>query len=161
MAFEILRAQEQHLEELSELFAQAHQEYYTQYLPHFFQTVPIEYWHTRLTKALQTPNYHIYIAFDTDHQVCAGFCELYIRNTTVPYIVPKQRLVINNIFIRPHYRRRGLASLLLDRIHQLARQWHISTIELEVASNNIGAQRLYQRFGFTPRTITMEHRVSS
>ena len=160
MAFEIVTAQPEHIDQLSRLFAHAHNDYYVAFLPHFFRPVPPDFWRDRLLKALDTPNYHIFVVMDTDHQACAGFSEIFIRNTTVPYIIPERRLVINNIYIDPNYRRRGLASLLLEHIQLFARKHHITTLELEVASVNTAAQRLYARFGFTPRTITMEQRLS-
>jgi len=160
MAFEIVTAQPEHIDQLTQLFAQAHNDYYVTFLPHFFRPVSSEFWRERLLKALNAPNYYIFVVLDTDHHSCAGFSEIFIRNTTAPYIIPEQRLVINNIYIAPHYRRRGLASLLLEHIQHFARQHRIATLELEVASTNTAAQRLYTRFGFTPRTITMEQRLS-
>ncbi len=46
------------------------------------------------------------------------------------------------------FRRRGIGQLLMDKIRQRALQTSCEQVQLEVASRNVAAIGLYQRFGF-------------
>ena len=65
-------------------------------------------------------------------------------------------LHINNVAVRPQYRRRGIGAALLDRVIQEARRRKVNTAFLEVRSANYAAQALYEKCGF--RAIA--HRVN-
>ncbi len=53
---------------------------------------------------------------------------------------------ISNIAVLPEYRRKGLASAILEKIiSECSRQ---EQLVLEVRESNLGAIRLYQKFGF-------------
>jgi len=55
--------------------------------------------------------------------------------------------------VLPTHQRRGIGSKLLDHVIEVAERVapasHISQLRLTVAEHNTGAQRLYQRTGFT------------
>lgn len=46
------------------------------------------------------------------------------------------------------WRGRGVGTRLLERLLEWAREQHLRRVELRVLSNNAGAIRLYERFGF-------------
>jgi len=54
-----------------------------------------------------------------------------------------------NMAITSGFRRRGLGSLLLARVLDVARARGVEALYLEVRASNEGALRLYTRFGFT------------
>jgi ribosomal-protein-alanine N-acetyltransferase len=60
---------------------------------------------------------------------------------------------INNLAVLPEYRRRGVASALLERVLRegAARGAHRAT--LEVRRSNEAARKLYEKFGFTVTTV--------
>lgn len=67
------------------------------------------------------------------------------------YIVAREasgELHINNVAVRPEYRRRGIGAALLGRILQEARRRQAKTAFLEVRSANQAAQSLYEKNGF-------------
>jgi len=67
------------------------------------------------------------------------------------YIVAREsagELHINNVAVREQYRRRGIGSLLLDRIMETARRLKVKVAFLEVRSGNQAAQALYEKTGF-------------
>jgi ribosomal-protein-alanine N-acetyltransferase len=67
------------------------------------------------------------------------------------YIVAREtagELHINNVAVRPEYRRRGIGAALLDRVIQEARLRKANTAFLEVRSANFAAQALYEKCGF-------------
>lgn len=55
---------------------------------------------------------------------------------------------IGNLAIAPLFRRKGLASYFLNYIINLARDWKVIQITLEVRASNQGAINLYESFGF-------------
>ncbi|MQM27110.1 ribosomal protein S18-alanine N-acetyltransferase [Glycomyces albidus] len=55
---------------------------------------------------------------------------------------------INNIAVDEAYRRRGVASMLMDDLLARARAHGAKSVFLEVAVDNVPAQRLYDRYGF-------------
>ncbi len=55
---------------------------------------------------------------------------------------------INNIAVSPEYRRRGVASRLLEALTERARNLGLSFLSLEVRSGNLPAIALYGRHGF-------------
>ena len=76
-----------------------------------------------------------------------------IKSTTpiAGYIVAREtagELHINNVAVRPEFRRRGIGAALLDSVIHEARHRKASTAFLEVRSGNYAAQALYQKCGF-------------
>ncbi len=55
---------------------------------------------------------------------------------------------VEDLFVCPNYRSKGIGSLLLDFAESLARQWGYSRIGLGVAIDNPRAQSLYVRRGY-------------
>ena len=62
------------------------------------------------------------------------------------FIVDEGQLV--NIGVRPEYRKRGIAALLLERGLEECRKREMKTIFLEVRVSNEGAKHLYEKYGF-------------
>ena len=57
-------------------------------------------------------------------------------------------LHINNLAVLPMYRRRGVASAILERVFDEARVLGAARATLEVRRSNDAARQLYERFGF-------------
>lgn len=71
--------------------------------------------------------------------------------TIAGYIVAREtagELHINNVAVRPEYRRRGIGAALLGRILHEARRRKANAAFLEVRSANHAAQALYEKSGF-------------
>lgn len=58
---------------------------------------------------------------------------------------------ITNIAVRPEFRRRGLASKILEAMITFASERNLAFLTLEVRSQNTPAIRLYEKYGFTVR----------
>lgn len=58
---------------------------------------------------------------------------------------------ITNIAVRPEFRRKGLASKILEAMIDSANKQNLSFLTLEVRSQNTPAIRLYEKYGFTVR----------
>ena len=60
---------------------------------------------------------------------------------------------VMNIAVSPDFRRRGIATALLERLFELTDDGSRRGYTLEVRVSNDGAIRLYERLGFTARGI--------
>ncbi len=57
---------------------------------------------------------------------------------------------INNVAIRPEYRRRGIASALISLLIDKSKEIELSFLTLEVRASNEAAIALYEKLGFGP-----------
>jgi len=57
-------------------------------------------------------------------------------------------VVLNDLFVRPESRRRGIAEALIRRVWDMAGECGAVRVDLGTAKTNIVAQRLYERLGF-------------
>ena len=64
---------------------------------------------------------------------------------------------IMNIAVLKEYRRQGIASTLINEMFRLCKEHETHYVMLEVRKNNIPAQELYQKFGFTQEVIRKEY----
>jgi ribosomal protein S18 acetylase RimI-like enzyme len=88
----------------------------------------------------------IYLAMDGEQNQALGFVQLYPMFSSLSM----QRLwILNDLFVLPHARKRGVATGLTDQCRRLARETGAKGLQLETATDNINAQRLYEQTGFT------------
>lgn len=64
------------------------------------------------------------------------------------YSIMYERMEVEQLYVHPNYRRRGIASALLDHLIKTAHQNQIQNISLEVRQSNNAAIALYQKFLF-------------
>lgn len=69
-----------------------------------------------------------------------GFCSFW-------HVVDE--LHINNLAVDPAHRRHGVGAALITRVLEEAGRLGAKRVLLEVRRSNLGARRLYERFGFT------------
>ena len=55
---------------------------------------------------------------------------------------------IYSLGVAPEYRRRGIASLLIERAEEIVMGRHKNRLSLEVRADNLVARRLYEALGF-------------
>jgi ribosomal protein S18 acetylase RimI-like enzyme len=60
------------------------------------------------------------------------------------------------LYVDPGHRRRGIATALLNTAHSWARAEGDGQISLQVFSDNIAAQALYEKLGYQPEAILMK-----
>ena len=58
---------------------------------------------------------------------------------------------VDEFYLEPEFRGRGIGEIVLDRVDQMARQLDIRALHLEVARDNRRARRLYREAGFEAR----------
>ncbi|AOP35519.1 acetyltransferase [Leptospira tipperaryensis] len=87
----------------------------------------------------------IYVAVDDDEKNYCGFTQLYPSFTSLSM---KRTWILNDLFVRPEYRKQGVAKALIERAVSLARSMDAKYVSLSTAHNNKNAQKLYESLGF-------------
>jgi ribosomal-protein-alanine N-acetyltransferase len=75
------------------------------------------------------------------------------HDRVIAYVVARLfagEMHINNVAVRDQFRRRGIASVLLQEILAAAREEQATVAFLEVRAGNQAAQALYEKCGFRP-----------
>lgn len=73
--------------------------------------------------------------------------ELVIAGMSVAWVVVDE-IHIGTIAVDKSYRKRGIGTALMQRIHQQAKQERLKAAHLEVRVSNKKAQNLYQKLGY-------------
>ncbi|WP_302080116.1 GNAT family N-acetyltransferase [Salinibaculum rarum] len=71
------------------------------------------------------------------------------------------RGIVENIFVEPSYRDRGVGERLLQAAEAELTQRGAETIALEVMAENQDARRFYRRQGYEPHRVELEKSVES
>lgn len=72
----------------------------------------------------------------------AGFVQLYPLFSSVAM---KRVYILNDLFVHPTHRKKGVGEELINRCYQLAEEEGVAYITLQTAHDNYTAQRLYER----------------
>jgi ribosomal protein S18 acetylase RimI-like enzyme len=76
----------------------------------------------------------------------AGFMQLFRTYSTVHLAAA---WILEDLFVEPQYRKRGIAAALLQRAVEHAREDDASGMFLETAADNVPAQSVYEAAGWT------------
>ena len=87
----------------------------------------------------------VFIARDEDG-AAAGFTLLYPMFSSVRQ---KRVYILNDLFVHPDHRRKGVGALLLDRAVQFGKEQGAAGLQLETEVTNIKAQGLYEKEGWS------------
>ncbi|MFC4097029.1 GNAT family N-acetyltransferase [Euzebyella saccharophila] len=132
--FKIIRAEREHLEDVAPLF-DAYRVFYEQESD---QVKALEF----LTERFLNDESVIFMAYDNDKAV--GFTQLY---TTFSSVSLKTAYILNDLFVNPEYRKKGVGEALLLQAQKLCGEKKFKGISLETAHDN-PAQRLYEKLGW-------------
>jgi ribosomal protein S18 acetylase RimI-like enzyme len=87
----------------------------------------------------------VYLAEDAE--TALGFVQLYqLFSSTAPR--PGRIWLLNDLYVAPAARGRGVGRRLMDRARQLAKETSAAAIELATARTNATAQALYESLGY-------------
>jgi ribosomal protein S18 acetylase RimI-like enzyme len=87
----------------------------------------------------------IFLARDTDTRDALGFTQLYASFSSVS---TARIWILNDLFVSPTARTRGVGRALMDRATAHARESGAIRLELSTAKTNHTAQRLYEAIGY-------------
>jgi ribosomal protein S18 acetylase RimI-like enzyme len=72
---------------------------------------------------------------------------------------PRIEALITDIYVHPSYRRRGVASLLIEKLAEEARSRGISLLAAEYPPGNRIAEKFFSRMGFKPLLVRVYRRL--
>ena len=84
-----------------------------------------------------------------------------LLGTTRDRNIPPDERYLEYLWVSPEFRRRGVASILINEAVQRLRQDGVSTLWLWVLDGNEPARRLYQKHGFVPVDLQQPVRHNS
>lgn len=87
----------------------------------------------------------IFVAFAEGQNKAMGFTQLYPSFSSVSL---KRLWVLNDLFVDPLFRKKGVATALMNTARQLAEDTQSKGLQLETGKNNIHAQALYEKLGY-------------
>lgn len=94
----------------------------------------------RLSKEEST----VFIAIENDQYT--GFIQLYPSFSSVGM---KKIWILNDLFVSADYRKKGIGQLLIDHVLAYCKETGRKKVVLSTAHDNINAQKLYEKLGFT------------
>lgn len=97
-----------------------------------------EFWNASILKSELENENSVYIVAKEDNKI-VGFAGIIILPDDVE---------ITNIVTKKIERKKGIGSLLLEKLIEIAKETGRDNISLEVNENNIAAKTLYEKFGF-------------
>lgn len=124
------------LQQVSNLFAE--------YRLFYNQSFDIDLAETFIKNRLTKKDSVIFVAINNGQ--FAGFIQLYPSFTSVGL---KEIWVLNDLFIKEHYRKNGIAQILINHVLDYSKKGERKKVVLSTAFDNIDAQRLYEKSGFT------------
>ena len=86
----------------------------------------------------------IYLAYSNDN-IPLGFVLNYCSFSSVSL---GKTITLNDLFIHPEYRKKGIAKKLIKKTFELAKQIEAVRVDLGTAKDNYTAQKLYEKIGF-------------
>jgi ribosomal protein S18 acetylase RimI-like enzyme len=103
----------------------------------------------RYREYLRDPGTRIQLA--EEEGALLGYClvELGKGYEDRPLPRPERPASLGQLYCDPAQARRGIGSALMDWALAEARQWRADAMQLNVFSENFGAQRFYARYGFS------------
>lgn len=134
--FNIIQATADHLDILAELF--------DAYRVFYGKTSDVAGARDFLSERLEYQESIVYLA-QAENGVYVGFTQLYpVFSST-----RMQRMwILNDLFINPMHRGKGISKLLIEKTKELARATNAAGILLETAKDNAVGNKLYPSIGF-------------
>jgi GNAT superfamily N-acetyltransferase len=134
-SFEVVRATQEHLDLSAPLF-----DGYRQF---YGQRQDLRGARNFLSERMKEGESVLFLAVEGKEGL--GFTQLYPSFSSVSM----ERLwILNDLFVAPGARRRGVAAALLEEARQLAVGTGARGLELATATDNVSAQRLYESLGW-------------
>lgn len=99
----------------------------------------------------------IFLASDADSGMDWGFTQLYPLFSSVRM---SRAWLLNDLFVVPDGRRRGVAQLLMEAATDFARSTGAAIIQLETEVSNAPAQALYEKEGWARETSSTHYSLT-
>ena len=85
-----------------------------------------------------------------------GLLSFFYRHIESDKQVTRDILFISDLAVTEPFRGQGIGTQLLDYMKQKAKDEQMDGLELQVNTKNLQAMQMYEKNGFTPKSINME-----
>lgn len=92
---------------------------------------------------------------EADEKV-VGVLEIVYRCVRSPHQLPRDVVFVETMAVDEAYRGRGIGRAFFDFLRQLKADKGLDGIELQVNVRNVQAMAMYEKVGFTPKSVNME-----
>ena len=141
------------LETLVQMWCESSQ-YHEGIEPRFQYSSDANEWTAKyFTKQLPLETYTIFLVRDGEDDV--GFIETQVMEKA-PIHAHRRVGYIGSIYVKPHYRRKGVGSHLWELAWDWLSTHNVAKIQLAVAAKNPKALKFWQNLGFTKLMFQME-----
>ncbi len=141
------------LPQILKIKEEAHGEF-VRHRPDIYQESEILYTDHFLKRFFEQDDHYIQTAFSGTEMAAYAF--LQVMEVRLPMMTDRKYLYVHDLAVRGAFQGNGIATRLMEQIDEVARGLDIKKIELDVHVFSEGAIRLYEKNGFTTRTMRME-----
>lgn len=146
MKIVVRSATEADIPDLLRLFVQS-AAYHSQQAPYFFRLPPDDWIREFFIGHLNNPKVTLLVAL-IDSQI-VGEIRAELKNTpNIPLIKPMATLQVEELVVDDNHRRCGVATVLMQKVEDLAKALSVSQVTLNVWNFNESAKALYHRLGY-------------
>ena len=105
-----------------------------------------------IPELITNENTNLLVAISNNKLVASGYLRIennkhYHKNTKIGYI--------GFMFVIPDFRGQKISTIILDSLKEWAKENNLKELRLDVYSNNDGAIKAYERFGFAKSLVNM------
>ena len=95
----------------------------------------------------------------TDEEKVVGFLMYVINKVNFDNQVERTLYNVNAVAVDEECRGQGIGHKLFDYLKYIAKENNIDVIELQVNAENKAAKAMYEKYGFTDKSINMEFKL--
>ena len=121
---------------------------FDQYMVFYEQASNPNKYRSYLKERLDRQEADIFIAYD-ENQEAQGFV---LNYTSFSSVSLGKIIVLNDLFVVPEHRQKGVAEALISRVKAFAKEQNAIRVNLSTAKDNVKAQALYEKIGFEQGT---------
>ena len=105
-----------------------------------------------IPELIVSENANLLVAVSNNELVASGYIRL---ENSKQYHKNPQHGYIGFMFVKPSFRGKRISTLILNSLKDWAKEKNLKELRLDVYSNNDGAIKAYERFGFTKSLVNM------
>lgn len=88
--------------------------------------------------------------------IVVGLLSFLYRHVESDKQVTRDVLFVDDLAVKEEYRSQGIGTKLLEAVKEKVRIEHLDGLELQVNARNAAARKMYEKLGFTEKSINME-----
>jgi Acetyltransferases len=101
-------------------------------------------------------NYAFVHFLATDADIVMGFAQLEIQERKAnAFKKPSRKIHVHQLVVLPQHRRKGIATALMNKVHEYGAEQGITQIDLTVWDRNTEAIEFYKSLGYKPDLIRL------